>query len=303
MCYRHELSSKLDNHSLSGLASRGPAAGLQVRPVGLRIQRVGAQAHSNDMIKDLVVIVDGLTKKAGPYALTLASMFDAHLCVLSAGINYPLELLGYLEVRRDLSASAHHDVEQAARERADKLKQLGKLEEIDVNTLSLSVMGGPPLEMLKLVTRHFDMIVIGQAEPHQREGNAETVEAVLLGSGRPVLAYPIFTRKQQDLIRSWSLGDASAPAARALADALPFLGRANKIELVTVGNWSVRGYDEQGAAVSRHLARRGINATFRRMPNVGDVANTLLSVRGRCRLRPFGHGGLWAFPFSGNRVW
>jgi nucleotide-binding universal stress UspA family protein len=229
------------------------------------------------MIKDLVVIVDGLTKKAGPYALTLASMFDAHLCVLSAGINYPLESLGYSEVRRDLSASAHQDVEQAARERADKLKQLGKLEEIDVNTLSLSVMGGPPLEMLKLVTRHFDMIVIGQAEPHQREGNAETVEAVLLGSGRPVLVVPYIhaeTARFNTILVAWG---ASAPAARALADALPFLGRANKIELVTVGNRSVRGYDEQGAAVSRHLARRGINATFRRMPNVGDVANTLLS--------------------------
>lgn len=229
------------------------------------------------MIKDLLVIVDGLTKKAGPYALSLASMFDAHLCALSAGINSPVESLGYSEVRHDLSGPTHQDVEQAARERADKLKQLGKLEEIDVNTLSLAVMGGPPLEKLKLMTRHFDMIVIGQPDPHQHEGNARTVEAVVLRSGRPVLVVPYIhaeAARFNTILVAW---DASAPAARALADALPFLGRADKIELVTVGNRAMRGYDEQGAAVSRHLARHGIGATFRRMPNGGDVANTLLS--------------------------
>jgi nucleotide-binding universal stress UspA family protein len=224
------------------------------------------------MIKDLLVIVNRLTKKPEPYALTLASMLDAHLCVLSAGTNHTVESLGHSEVRGDLGAYTHLNVG----ERADKLKQLGKLEVIDVNTFPLAVMAGS-LEILKLVTRHFDMVVIGQAEPNTHEGNAGTVEAVLLASGRPVLVVPYFYAERarfNTILVAW---DASAPAARSLADALPFLELAHKIELVTVGNQSVRGYDEQGAAVLRHLARHGINATFSRIPNVGDVANTLLS--------------------------
>jgi hypothetical protein len=36
------------------------------------------------MIKDLAIIVDGLTQKAGRYALSLTSLFDAHLTAISA---------------------------------------------------------------------------------------------------------------------------------------------------------------------------------------------------------------------------
>src|SRR5260370_6397392 len=101
------FSSKLDTHPLTAYISQTlERRGFLQSGAGCATDE---SAHSNHMIKDLLVIVDGLTKKAGPYALSLASMFDAHICALSAGINSPVEPLGYSEVRHDRrSASTLH---------------------------------------------------------------------------------------------------------------------------------------------------------------------------------------------------
>jgi nucleotide-binding universal stress UspA family protein len=71
--------------------------------------------------------------------------------------------------------------------------------------------------------------------------------------------------------------DGSAPAARALADALPILVRAERVEILSVDGRGIDDVHEHGRAVTRHLARHGIDATFKRTTSAGDIGNTILS--------------------------
>lgn len=65
------------------------------------------------------------------------------------------------------------------------------------------------------------------------EGDRSLAEAVLFGSGRPVLLYP----DDQEIAPGSGIGkvaiawDGSARAARAVADALPLLARASEVRV------------------------------------------------------------------------
>jgi nucleotide-binding universal stress UspA family protein len=56
--------------------------------------------------------------------------------------------------------------------------------------------------------------------------------------------------------------DHSAPAARAVADALPMLQEAANVRIVTATDTETPAELDSGAALGRHLAEHGINAAF-----------------------------------------
>jgi len=70
--------------------------------------------------------------------------------------------------------------------------------------------------------------------------------------------------------------DGSAPAARALGDAMPMLARARRVEVVVVDD-GPDGDTIPGSDAQRHLKRHGIEAGLRRLTGTRDVADTLLS--------------------------
>ncbi len=100
--------------------------------------------------------------------------------------------------------------------------------------------------------------------------------------------------------------DSSRPAARAVADAMPLLERAKRVEVAIVTSGSGK-YDEiEGVDMGQHLARHGLNVEVNRIArgNV-DVADALLSHAadssadfivmggyGHSRLREFVLGGV-----------
>jgi nucleotide-binding universal stress UspA family protein len=55
--------------------------------------------------------------------------------------------------------------------------------------------------------------------------------------------------------------DGSRPAARAVADALPFLERAKTVRVLTILNEKELSSESPAAELSRYLERRGIDAT------------------------------------------
>jgi nucleotide-binding universal stress UspA family protein len=90
------------------------------------------------------------------------------------------------------------------------------------------------------------------------------IERLLFESGRPVLLCPEELATElpvalDDVLIAW---DHSAPAARAIADALPFLQNANSVRIITATD--ERSDDElrSGRALVDHLAEHGINASF-----------------------------------------
>ena len=90
------------------------------------------------------------------------------------------------------------------------------------------------------------------------------VEQLIFGSGRPILMCP--EEFAADLavtfdhaVIAW---DHSAPAARAVADALPMLQAAVNVRIITATDEKTPAEQKSGAALVSHLAEHGIKATF-----------------------------------------
>ena len=73
-----------------------------------------------------------------------------------------------------------------------------------------------------------------QPEPEADGFGASCVQAVEIGSGKPVILLPSQRRRLQALERIAVAWDFSREAARALADALPLLKRAREVHVLTV---------------------------------------------------------------------
>ncbi len=97
------------------------------------------------------------------------------------------------------------------------------------------------------------------------DGQSEEVaERLILKSGRPILMCPEESAAELPVVfdRVMIAWDHTAPAARAVADALPLLEDAADVRVVTATDNKTQAEMESGAALVRHLAEHGINATF-----------------------------------------
>jgi len=90
------------------------------------------------------------------------------------------------------------------------------------------------------------------------------IEQLLFQSGRPILLCPEERAAElpvafNDVLIAW---DHSAPAARAVADALPVLQSAETIRIVTATDDRTADEMRSGADLVTHLAEHGIKASF-----------------------------------------
>lgn len=113
-------------------------------------------------------------------------------------------------------------------------------------------------------TRHAhyaDLAVVGQTDPENPRRGADVAEAVLLGSGRPVLVVPYIgaTSIGRRVLIAWN---AQREAARALNDALPLMAGAEQVTVLSIN--PERGIGGEGdlpaADIALHLARHGVKA-------------------------------------------
>lgn len=141
---------------------------------------------------------------------------------------------------------------------------------------------GDAVEQAVLHARHADLAIVRQARAGTADADftSDLAHAVLLNSGRPVLFVPHsgrFPTVGTTVLVAWK---ESREAARAIADALPFLRRAQKVIVVSVaapdaddvaGTLSARG-------VAHFLSRHGVAAATRReVAEDIDAANLILS--------------------------
>lgn len=104
------------------------------------------------------------------------------------------------------------------------------------------------------------------------------VERLLFETGRPVLLCPEETADSldtslNDVVIAW---DHSAPAARAVGDALPLLRRASRVRIVTATDGATAEQSASGMALERHLAEHGIKAIFETVGIGGRSIGTVL---------------------------
>jgi nucleotide-binding universal stress UspA family protein len=100
-------------------------------------------------------------------------------------------------------------------------------------------------------------------KPHD-DPSEKIVERLIFESGRPVLMCPEEYAGElavafYDVVIAW---DHSAPAARAVADALPWLQAAANVRIITATDNNTPAELESGTALVSHLAEHGIKATF-----------------------------------------
>lgn len=224
------------------------------------------------MLKDLVVNLTGSTPQdfAADYAISIAKTFAAHL----AGIGFvyepviPGSLLGGIPV--DLIEAQRQENAKAAKAAVARFEAAAKAAGLsaEVRILDASIAGAA--DLFGRIARRFDLAVVGQARP--REGSSEEllIEGALFESGRPVVIVPYVQSEGLKLERALVCWDASRPATRAIADALPFLRRARAVEIVAVSGEHGKGGELAGTNMARHLARHGINAELKRV-SAGDA--------------------------------
>ena len=111
-------------------------------------------------------------------------------------------------------------------------------------------------------SRTRDLCIVPVAD--RLDGQRSILEAVVFGSGRPVLT---FRPGVADLplgglgliVLAW---DGTRTAARVMADALPVMRTAREVRVLTVTNEKPFAHSGMGKEVVRHLAAHGVNAAI-----------------------------------------
>ena len=146
------------------------------------------------------------------------------------------------------------------------------------------LMPGDAPEHLALCARLKDLsIVLVKPDDDRAE---RVIEGLILQSGRPILLCPEELAAElpvnfDRVIVAW---DHSAPAARAVGDAVSMLRRAHDVKVITATDENTLAEQQSGAALIRHLAEHGINASFEMVridgSSVGKIFEAEVKVRG-----------------------
>ena len=277
----------------------------QRRRAGLLLFELVTTGGLAAMINDIVVnlSVGAKANSAGDYAISLATALNAHLTgiIFLYGPTMPVSRAGYVPPELEVIERHNEAAVKAVRESftAASTRAGVKAESLTV-TASLVSAG----DQFGQIARRFDLAVVGQAEPETKMENI--IEAGLFNSGGPVIIVPYIQQAPLKLDHIMVCWDASRAAARAIRDAMPFLRRAGRIEVVIVTNERGKQDQIERPDIGAHLARHGFNVAIRRMP-LGDVdvASLLLSHAadedvdfivmggyGHSRLREFVLGGV-----------
>ena len=260
------------------------------------------------MIKDIIVnlsVGEG-ANAAADYAVSLAAAFDAHL----AGIAFlydpivPVSGAGYIPA--DVIEAQERDNAAAAKAAIDRFVAAGKRAGVAAEPLTLSGSFAGVGDQFGRIARRFDLSIVGQAEPGTSAVEEIIAESALFESGRPMIMVPYIQKTPLKLGNVMLCWDGSRAAARAIADAMPLLERAGRVEIVIVANERGKKDEIEGADMGAHLARHGLNVEVKRTV-LGDidVADVILSHAadagsdfivmggyGHSRLREFVLGGV-----------
>jgi len=232
------------------------------------------------MIKDIVVnlnVGEG-ARPAGDYAVSVAAAFDAHL----AGIAFlydpivPVSGAGYIPA--EVVETQERDNAAGAKAAIDRFVAASTRAGVAAEPLTLSASFAGVGDQFGRIARRFDLAIVGQAEPETSAVEEVIIEGALFGSGRPVIVVPYIQKAPLKLDRVMVTWDGGRAAARAIADAMPLLERAGRVEVVIIANERGKQDEIAGVDIAQHLARHGLNVDVKRtVAGDVDVADVLLS--------------------------
>lgn len=211
-------------------------------------------------IRDLIVYVTANPGAEVGAAMDLAQSHDAHLSALHV-VDIPIPPIAleagvsgaYIEAERqgllEAAAKAQAQVSSAS-------QKAGK-------DVEWRLTEGETVHRIAFQARYADMVVMGAAAgvdepPFKRD----LCERTVLETGKPVVIIPqgySGTGFGRSVTVAW---DGSREAARAVADAMPLLQKADRVSVIAVDPDREMGAlgDLPGADICHHLARHGVNA-------------------------------------------
>ena len=219
---------------------------------------------------------------AGEYridvAVQLAGRVGGRLkafCVLRGGdAGVDLGELGPREVARQVLERDARECAAALLRRTAARAALGDIE--------IRVLETRPLDEAQAEMRCADLAILSQPEG-TNDGAAfgrQLLATAILGNGGPVLALPYARSTSEigrDVVVAW---DGAREAARAMRDALPILGSASHVTLLSIGARAITGEDieRSQARAMAFLSAHGVHARGRRVDStLDDPAEMLLS--------------------------
>jgi len=231
-------------------------------------------------LKTILAHLDGQERGAQTLSLAcrLARQFDAHPCVVFAA---PVPMLAAsamdpaAAVVLEYQAQAQQALENTAR------AQLAAAEATSGLAIEWRMAGSDLVAGLALHARHGDLMLMGQEDPERTLGFGGSLPVgVILGAGRPVLLVPYAGRFEggfNSVLIAWNGGRESA---RAIADALPLLQTAKKVNIVSFNPKDDADWGEiPGADIGLWLARHGVRVTVQQSRSAEvDVGNQILSM-------------------------
>jgi nucleotide-binding universal stress UspA family protein len=258
------------------------------------------------MIKDIVVNLGlGTRDPAGDYAISVAEAFGAHL--LGIAVAYEPVIPGTVMggIPPEIIESQRSESNQKARTAVSRFEQAVKRTGVSGETRTISASISGAADQIGRMGRRFDLVIVGQPEQQKSLPDEVVDEGVLFESGRPVIFVPFIQKGGMTLDRIMVCWDGSRAAARAVADAMPFLKKAKQVEVVIVADKPGKKDEIPGADIGQHLARHGLKVDVKRItsPEI-NVPSTILSYAadssadmivmggyGHSRLREFVLGG------------
>ncbi len=217
------------------------------------------------MPKDIVVnlMVGGTRDSAASYAISLAETFDAHLSGIAFAYEPVLPAIVGGGIPESVIEEQREENEKAAKAAVAQFEAAAKKITHDSRMVPASLAGGA--DTFGEIARRFDISVVGQSE-RDRVGPEELiVEGALFGSGRPVIVVPFEHTGGAKLDRVVVCWNGGRTAARATADAMPFLHRAKAVDVICVGLDTAPVVEASGASIGTHLARHGLNVQVKRI--------------------------------------
>ncbi len=270
------------------------------------------------MIKDIIVNLS-VTKNdnaVANYAASVAAALQAHI----TGVAFiydpiiPISDGGYIPA--EVIETQRADNEAAAESAIKSFTAATDRAGISAEPLTLNSSLAGAADRFARIARRFDLAIVGQGQPEGSSMEQIVAETTLFGSGRPVIMVPYIQKAPFKIDNVMICWDGSRAAARAVADAIPILGKNGHIEIISVLNEPGKQDEIEGTDIGRHLARHGLKVDVHRISGGDiDVGDALLSHAadssadfmvmggyGHSRLREFVLGGVTRLIFESMTV-
>jgi nucleotide-binding universal stress UspA family protein len=265
------------------------------------------------MIKDIVVNLSVSAKEghsAEDYAISTASALGAHVTgvafIYDTTVPLVYPVMSYGETPPEVIDALKREKVGLAKEAAERFTKAASAAGVLGKSLMLTTSFAGSIDRFGQIARRFDLAIVGEIEPGTNAYESNVAEGALFCSGRPTIIVPYLQKAPFKLDRVMVCWDGGPQAARAVADAMPLLERAARIELVIVCKERNKQEEIEGADIGEHLARYGLNVDVQRIAKSHvDVGDTLLShaadrsmdfivmgAHGQPRMREFFFGGV-----------